>query len=155
METRNPTEQRFVEALNDLLAYAPSRVPALFAEVLRERDARVLLAVVGLGDFPMVETTVTLDDITSQTVTQVMTRLLPRVGIPREAVPMTAATVGTVAARWIAQRRAAATRQAQQPVQIPMQPQAQQQPPASSPGQSSAAPQGTPVWGPKSPWAKK
>lgn len=101
----SPEELRLKEAIEDLLDLRPARVIPLFTEVLRDRDVRVLLAAVGLGDFPQVAATLDIDDVTEEVAKQVIVRVLDRVGMPRDAATLMAGTAGTVVARWVAQQR--------------------------------------------------
>ena len=105
MSNMSPEELRLKEAIEDLLDLRPARVIPLFTEVLRDRDVRVLLAAVGLGDFPQVAATLDMDDVTEEVTKQVIVRVLDRVGMSKDAATLMAGTAGTVVARWIAQQR--------------------------------------------------
>jgi len=104
-ECRETIESRFREALLELLDTRPSRVIPAFTEVLASRDVRVLLAAVGIGDFPQVAATLNLDDVTEEIAKQVILRVLDRVGMPKDAAALMGATAATVVSRWVAKQR--------------------------------------------------
>jgi len=82
---------------------APTKVIDVFAEVLQERDVRVLMAAVGkpIGAYPQVQTTVSLDDVSATTVAQVVTPILMRLGLPDHVVPMAAGAAAAFVSRYL------------------------------------------------------
>ncbi len=116
MKEQSPAEKALREALLDYLEENPARLPKVLAETLEEQGVRILGVFVGLGDrpgYPHVVTSVTLDDVTAQTVTQVVTPILSRIGLSPDAIPVMAGTAGAVVSRWLAgQRQKAAQRAA-------------------------------------------
>jgi len=99
------TEQRFQDAVEDLLDYRPTQVLPLLASALERRGARILCAAVGIGDYPQVVASITIDDVTEEVAKQVIVRVLDRVGMQKEAAAMMAATAATVVGRWVANQR--------------------------------------------------
>lgn len=105
-EELTPSEERFTNALHDLLdeADGAARAARLFTRVLLDRGLRVMMAVVG-GGRPNVLTTITIDDVTEEVVKGVVERVLSRAGIPPQALQMYSVPAAQMAAQWAAKKR--------------------------------------------------
>lgn len=115
MREPSPAEKALSDALVDYLEENPARLPQVISETLKERGVRLLGVFIGLGghpEYPHVVATVTLDDVTAQTVTQVVTPILSRVWLPPDAIPVMAGTAGAVVSRWLASQRQKAQQRA-------------------------------------------
>ncbi len=106
-----PHEQKLVEALKDCLDYGPTRIVPIIATTLAENDVRVVMAAVGEGlseqRFPQVEVTVDTEDVTETTATQILYRMLEKLGVPAPMIPTIASLAGTSLAKLMGGRNRA------------------------------------------------
>lgn len=106
----DPTSQRLLEAVDDMMATRPAALVPFLARVLERHGVRVVVAALGIGDVPQVAVTVTFDDLSSTVVTQVVQRVLTKAGVPASTVGMVAPVAGDAASRWIAKQKKVPTK---------------------------------------------
>lgn len=95
------TERAFAEALGDLADVAPDRIGPVMMRVLQQRGIRILATIVGATPKPLVCTTVTIDDVSAETVAAVVRKLLVHFGAPDQSVDWMARAAGGAAASYV------------------------------------------------------
>ncbi len=143
--SETPTELALREAVANLIAENPGRVMPVVADVLKQYGMRSLAVALGVADRPQVTITLTMDDVTRETVTQVARPVLLRVGFPEDVAPIMAGAAGSAVARAMAAQRVRQQQQRAAEAAV-----AAQQPPIPPPtpldGQPAAY--ARPVWTP-------
>lgn len=135
--SETPTELALIQAVRDMAGENSSKVLPAVLRTLQEFGIRGLAAAVGSGDQPQVVITVSVDDVTLETVKHVTAPILRKVGFAEDVIPIMAGAAGSAVSRALAaqrMRRAAQASQAQPQQPAPPQPQEPPVRPAWTPG---------------------
>jgi len=118
--SESQTEQQFRQVLADFVAEDPKRFITALVRALEENGGRCLVVLVGVTEEPQVRLSLSLDDVTMETVKQVVRPVLQKAGFPSDVVPVMAGAAGSAAMRWLSAQRQ--RRQQEQAARTPPQP---------------------------------